>query len=61
MSFIISKRTFIAGEDLVREGELGSDMFYILNGRVAAIQKTSKTYIKDLIHDEYFGEIGFFG
>lgn len=30
------------------------------NGKVAIVHKKTKTFIKDLIKDDYFGEIGFF-
>ena len=47
-------------EDLILEKEFGSDLFFINSGRVALIHKETKTFIRDLVKDDYFGEIGFF-
>jgi CRP-like cAMP-binding protein len=60
LSFILTKKTFTIGEDLIIEKDIGSDIFFISSGKVAIVHKRSKTFIKDLIKDEYFGEIGFF-
>ena len=42
------------------EGEQGSEIFFIVAGKVAVIDKKSKTHLKDLVQDQYFGEISFF-
>jgi CRP-like cAMP-binding protein len=42
------------------ENEIGNDLFFICNGRVAVIHKKTKTYVKRLGDDDSFGEIGFF-
>jgi hypothetical protein len=33
------------------EGEIGQDIFFIVSGKVAVIDKKSKTHIQDLIQD----------
>lgn len=35
-------------------------MYFILTGLVTVLHKATQTYIKDLMKDQYFGEIGFF-
>jgi CRP-like cAMP-binding protein len=50
----------LIGDDLITENEIGSDIFFISKGKVALIHKDTKTFIKDLIADDHFGEIGFF-
>ena len=42
------------------EGELGSELFFIVNGRVSVLHRQSRTLIVDLFKDQYFGEISFF-
>lgn len=56
----MQKHTYIVQEDLVVEDELGSELFFICNGKVALIHKKTKTFLKDLKQDGSFGEIGFF-
>lgn len=60
VSFILNKQTFILGENVIIEQEMGQQLFFINNGRVALIHKHTKTFVKDLVKDNYFGEIGFF-
>jgi CRP-like cAMP-binding protein len=42
------------------EGEIGQDIFFIVSGKVAVLDKKTKTHIADLVQDQYFGEISFF-
>ncbi len=60
LSFILQKRVFAIDDNCVMEGEIGQDIFFIVSGKVAVIDKKSKTHIQDLIQDQYFGEISFF-
>jgi phosphoribosyl-dephospho-CoA transferase len=60
LSFILKKQTFAIDENMVIEDENGSELFFVVNGRVSLIHKKSKTHIIDLDQDKYFGEISFF-
>ena len=35
-------------------------MFFIVKGKCAIIHRKTKTYVRDIGKDEYFGEIAFF-
>lgn len=39
---------------------MGDELFFMVNGKVSIIHKSSKTHILDLFKDRYFGEIAFF-
>jgi CRP-like cAMP-binding protein len=60
LSFILQKRVYAIDDNCVIEGEQGSEIFFIVAGKVAVIDKKSKTHLKDLVQDQYFGEISFF-
>lgn len=60
MSFILKKKIFALDENIVNEGEHGDEMYFIMGGKVAIIHKRTVSHIKDLVKDNYFGEIGFF-
>lgn len=60
VSFILKKKTYAIDENLLIEGDNGDEIFFIVSGRVAIIHKLTKTHIRDLHKDQYFGEIGFF-
>jgi CRP-like cAMP-binding protein len=60
LSFILQKRVYCINDNCVTEGEEGSEIFFIVAGKVSVIDKRTKTHITDLILDQYFGEISFF-
>ena len=47
-------------DHVFEEEESGIKMYFITKGTVVIMQKKSHTYIKELVVDEYFGEISFF-
>ena len=57
---ILEKRFFILEETIISEKELSADIYFIETGRVTLLHKESKTYIKELEKNKYFGEISFF-
>ena len=60
LSFILKKQTFAIDENMIIEDELGTELFFVVNGRVSIIHMKSKTHIIDIDKDKYFGEISFF-
>lgn len=56
-------RQFAADNTIVRQGELGSSMFLIAQGRVLVHAQTNageKVYLSSLMSGDFFGENGFF-
>lgn len=45
LSFILQKRVYAIDDNCVIEGEFGQDIFFIVSGKVAVIDKKSKTHI----------------
>ena len=60
ISFILKKKTYALDENLINEGENGSELYFIVTGRVALLHKKTRTHLKDLDRDKFFGEIAFF-
>ncbi len=60
LSLVLNKKTFLIKDDVIVEGEIGTEMYHIQNGVVSLIHKKTKSFIKDLREGESFGEIGFF-
>ena len=54
------RKTYALDDNLIIEGESGSELYFIQNGRISIFHKKTKTHIKDLLKDQYFGEISFF-
>jgi len=60
LTFIMIKKSYSVNDNLIVEEDLGDELFYIVQGKIAIIHKKSHTYITDLEKDSYFGEISFF-
>lgn len=60
VTFLLKNDTFSMDDHIFEEDEKGTTMFFITKGTVVVMQKKTHTYIKELIVDEYFGEISFF-
>lgn len=60
LSFILRQQTYSIDDNLIIEREIGSELFYMMNGRVSVIHRKTKTHLTDLEKDRYFGEISFF-
>lgn len=60
LSFILRKTTYAVDDNMIVEKENGSELFFLVNGRVSIIHRQTKTHIVDLEKDKYFGEISFF-
>jgi CRP-like cAMP-binding protein len=45
---------------LLKEDAAGEDIFFISSGKVFILHKKTMSFIKELIKDDYFGEIAFF-
>lgn len=57
-------KRFATGSVIVREGELSSELFFILRGSVTVIMEDSDSHeliLSYLGPGEFFGELGFFG
>src|SRR4026209_602436 len=53
----ITSRAFKAGDELVREGELGSEGFFVVEGACEVRRKSSKKPIATLGPGQMFGEM----
>ena len=61
ITFIFGQVTYMVDDNIIIEDDdPGGKMFFIVKGKVAILHRKSRTYIKDLGKDDFFGEIGFF-
>jgi CRP-like cAMP-binding protein len=60
VTFLLSNETFSMDDHIFEEDEKGTKMYFITKGTVVIMQKKSHTYIRELVVDEYFGEVAFF-
>jgi cAMP-dependent protein kinase regulator len=51
---VLESRTFVEGEDVIREGDAGEEFFLIESGTAAAI-KGNDTILKQYTKGDYFG------
>ena len=52
------KVTFVSEDFLFMEKDKAECIYYIIQGKVAMIHKQTHTFITDVHHEEYFGELG---
>lgn len=60
ITFIFGQVTYMIDDNIIVEDDPGGKIFFIVKGKVAILHRKSRTYIKDLGKDDFFGEIGFF-
>lgn len=48
MTHIFKKKSYAVDDNIIFEDQIGDEIFFTINGRVAIIHKKSNTYIKDL-------------
>ena len=60
ITFIFKQVTYMIDDNIIVEDDPGGKIFFIVKGKVAILHRKSRTYIKDLARDDFFGEIGFF-
>ena len=60
ITFIFCQVTYMIDDNIIVEEDPGGKVFFIVKGKVAILHRKSRTYIKDLGKDDFFGEIGFF-
>lgn len=60
ITFIFLQVTYMIDDNIIVEDDPGGKIFFIVKGKVAILHRKSRTYIKDLGKDDFFGEIGFF-
>lgn len=60
VTFLLANETFSMDDHIFEEEERGTKMYFITKGTVVIMQKSTHTYIKELLVDEYFGEVAFF-
>ena len=60
VTFLLANETFSMDDHIFEEDERGTKMYFITKGTVVIMQKSTHTYIKELLVDEYFGEVAFF-
>jgi hyperpolarization activated cyclic nucleotide-gated potassium channel 2 len=53
------KVTFVSDDFLFMEKDKAECIYFIIQGKVAMIHKQTHTFITDLHHEDYFGEVGF--
>ena len=60
ITFLLRHETFSLEDVVFQEGDKGHEIFFINKGVIQLIHKHSKTFIKELTVEEYFGEFSFF-
>ena len=60
ITFIFAQVTYMIDDNIIVEDDPGGKIFFIVKGKVAILHRKTRTYIKDLGKDGFFGEIGFF-
>ena len=60
VTFLLTNETFSMDDHIFEEEERGTKMYFITKDTVVIMQKSTHTYIKELLVDEYFGEVAFF-
>ncbi len=60
VTFLLTNETFSMDDHIFEEEERGTKMYFITKGTVVIMQKSTHTYIKELLVDEYFREVAFF-
>jgi CRP-like cAMP-binding protein len=60
ITFIFCQVTYMIDDNIIIEDDPGGKIFFIVKGKVAILHRKTRTYIKDLGKDDFFGEIGFF-
>ena len=60
ITFIFTSATYMIDDNIIVEGDPGGKLFFIVKGKATIIHWETRTYIKDLGKDDYFGEIAFF-
>ena len=60
LTFILQSETFSIDDHIFEEGDPGSNVYFITRGNIILLHKKTKTYIKELELDDYFGDYAFF-
>lgn len=50
----------MAGETIIRKGEIADELYFIKKGKVAVLSTDTDSVIACLMEGAYFGEVGFF-
>jgi hypothetical protein len=60
ITFILTHKTFSLEDIVFEEGHPGGEIYFINKGTIFLIHMATKTYIKELGQEEFFGEYSFF-
>lgn len=54
---VLQSRIFLPGDYIIQEGEIGEEMFFIVEGSVNVLAADKHTVVARLENGNYFGEI----
>ena len=60
LSRTLINEMFAPSDTIIEEGEMTNKLYFIMNGKVIVYQNYTKSIIKELRENDYFGEISFF-
>lgn len=60
MTFELKKETYTNRDTVFEEYEFGQKLYIVTAGDISLFHKRTRTHIKDLKADEFFGELAFF-
>lgn len=60
LTFALKRMTFTVDELIFNEDEQGEHMYYLTKGNIILLHKKTFTFIKELVEDQFLGEISFF-
>ena len=60
LTFLLESITFALDDNIFEESSIGDKLYFITKGNVVLFHKKTKTFVKEIEVDEYFGEVSFF-
>lgn len=60
LTFMLKRETFTVDELIFNEDDPGEFMYFLTKGNIILLHKKSCTFIKELVTDQFLGEVAFF-
>ena len=60
LSTVLATRVYLPGDYIINKGEIGEEMYFIVDGTVLIIAADKQTVVTKLKKGQYFGEIAIF-
>lgn len=60
LSTVLRTHVFLPGDYIINKGEIGEQMYFIVDGQVLIIAADKQTVVNKLCKGQYFGEIAIF-